>query len=342
MIQCVHAMKNKSEYIGDYKIIDAIGTGGMAKVYVAMHTSGTRRVVIKEMAHPESKQRFKQEAIISTSLKHKNIVATHDYFTIGSSCYLVMEYVDGTDLATLIQDQAPLAPRIAALIAHDVCSAIKHAHKRTIIHRDIKPTNILLSQRGDVKLSDFGVARGEDLPHLTQTGTVIGTPFYMSPEQASGAAVTSQTDIYSLGIVLYEMATGHKPFTGTNAQTITASVCRGKYASPFWRMPQHNLRLSRIVNKTMQKNVRRRYQNAEALCRDLERFVGRRTLARRHTIIANFVQHTIETRRATTIIKRKRRRKTKKRKAKANVYFVIISIIVLLILVLYLIQLVLS
>jgi len=342
VIPCVHTMKDKSKYIGNYKIIDVLGTGGMAKVYVATHTSGNRPVVIKEMAHPESKQRFKQEAIISTSLKHKNIVETHDYFTVGSSCYLVMEYVDGTDLATLIHEHSPLAPRIAALIAHDVCSAIRHAHKHTIIHRDIKPTNVLLSQRGDVKLSDFGVARGEDLPHLTQTGTVIGTPFYMSPEQASGTAVTGQTDIYSLGIVLYEMTTGHKPFTGTNAQTITARVCRGRYASPFWRMPRHNLRLSRMINKAMQKNMRRRYQTAEAMCQDLEQFVGRRSFGRMHTMIANLVQHVTESRRATTIIKRRRTRKTKKKETKPNMYLVVISIVVLLILILYLIQLVFS
>lgn len=335
-------MRDKSKYIGNYKIIDILGTGGMAKVYVAMHSTDNRRVVIKEMAHPESKQRFKQEAIISTSLKHRNIVATYDYFTDGPSYYLVMEYIDGTDLATLIHEHAPLAPRIAALIASDVARAIGYAHKRNIIHRDIKPTNILLSQRGTVKLSDFGVARGEDLPHLTQTGTVIGTPFYMSPEQAAGSTITSQTDIYSLGIVLYEMATGHKPYTGANAQTITAQVCRGKYASPFWRMPHHNLRLSRIINRAMQKNVRRRYQGADVLCRDLEQFVGRRTLARKQKTIADLVQRVTKSRRAKTIIKRTRARKRKKRQTKPHVLIFIISIVILLILILYLIQLVLS
>lgn len=335
-------MRDKSKYIGNYKIIDILGTGGMAKLYIAMHTADNRRVVIKEMAHPESKQRFRQEAIISTALKHKNIVATYDYFTDGPSHYLVMEYVDGTDLATLIYEHAPLAPRLAAVIAYDVACAIGYAHKRNIIHRDIKPTNILLSQRGSVKLSDFGVARGEDLPHLTQTGTVIGTPFYMSPEQASGTALTKQTDIYSLGIVLYEMATGHKPYAGTHAQTITAQVCRGTYAGPFWRMPQHSLRLSRIINKAMQKHLHRRYQSAEALCSDLERFAGRRTLARRHTLIGNLVRHIAESRRATTVVKRPRTRKTKKKQAKHNVLITVVSIVVLLILILYLIQLVLS
>jgi serine/threonine-protein kinase len=337
-------MKDKTTYIGNYEITGVLGTGGMAKVYTAKHTSGTRRVVIKEMAHPESKQRFKQEAIISKALKHKNIVATHDYFTIRSSHYLVMEYVDGTDLATLIHEQSPLAPRTAALITHEVCCAIGYAHKRNIIHRDIKPTNILLSQRGNVKLSDFGVARGEDLPHLTQTGTLIGTPFYMSPEQASGDTVTCQTDIYSLGIVLYEMTTGQRPFTGINAQTITARVCRGRYASPFWRMPQHSLRLSRIIEKAMQKNVRRRYQTAEALCKDLERFVGRRMLARKHTVIANQVQHITKSRRATTIVKPRHttKKKKKKKRTKHNVLLVVGLITVLVILILYLLRLLLS
>jgi serine/threonine-protein kinase len=195
-----------------------------------------------------------------------------------------------------------------------------------------------------VKLSDFGVARGEDLPHLTQTGAVIGTPFYMSPEQAAGTAVTSQTDLYSLGIVLYEMTTGYKPFTGTNAQTITAQVCRGRYMSPFWRMPRHSLRLARIINKAMQKNVRRRYQNAEELCLDLERFAGRRALARRQAIISNLVQHVALNRRATTIVKRTRTRtrRKKKKQTKPNVLIIVVSILVLIVLVLYLIRLVLG
>lgn len=333
-------MKTQIKYIGNYKIVDVLGTGGMAKVYTAMHTSLKRLVVIKEMARTESRQRFKQEAVISAALKHKNIVTTHDYFTIGSSCYLVMEYVDGVDLAAVIQQTAPLPPRVAALIARDVCSALTYAHTQNIIHRDIKPTNVLISRRGGVKISDFGVARGETLPHLTQTGTVIGTPFYMSPEQASGDDVTSQTDIYSLGIVLYEMVTGKKPFTGKNAHAITSKVCRGKYPSVFWNMPQHSLRLARIIEQAMQKNLKRRYVSAKLFSQDLEKFIGKKAIASRQKNITHLVQGVTKSKQVTTVIKRTRKRKHKrKKKAKTSVYLYIIAIITLIALVYYLITL---
>lgn len=336
-------MRTQIEYIGNYKIVDVLGTGGMAKVYTAMHTSLKRLVVIKEMTKTESRQRFKQEAVISASLKHRNIVTTHDYFTIGSSCYMVMEYVDGTDLAVVIQQTAPLRSRVAALIAHEVCGALAYAHGKNIIHRDIKPTNILISRRGSVKISDFGVARGETLPHLTQTGTVIGTPCYMSPEQASGDDVTYQTDIYSLGIVLYEMVTGKKPFTGKNAHAITTKVCRGKYPSVFWNMPQHSLGLARIIEQAMQKNLKRRYVSAKLFNQDLEKFIGKKALASRQKTIADLVQGIAVSKQVTTVVKRTRKRKRRQtKKVKTSVYLYIITIGILIALVYYLVMLLLA
>ena len=137
-------MKKEVRFIGNYKVLDIIGKGGMAKIYTAIHIPLNRVVVIKEMGRNESRRRFKQEALISANLDHKNIVAVYDYFNFGNSCYLVMQYIDGMNLAEIIEREAPLHPVTAAVIAREVCQAIEHAHKNGVIHRDIKPTNILI------------------------------------------------------------------------------------------------------------------------------------------------------------------------------------------------------
>jgi len=333
-------MKQEIKYIGNYKILDIIGKGGMAKVYTAIHIPLNRIVVIKAMGRSESRKRFKQEAWISASLNHRNIVTAYDYFNIGSSCYLVMQYVDGLNLSEIIEHEAPLHPITAAIIAREVCLAINHAHENGIIHRDIKPTNILISRQGEVKISDFGVARGEDLPHLTSTGTVIGTPFYMSPEQAIGNELTCQSDIYSLAIVLYEMATGKKPFYGENTQAITAKVSRGKYTSPLWKDPHHSLRLSKIINKAMKKNLKRRYKIAEHMRQDLERFIGGRDILQREKILTELLQRIEQSKQMTTVVKKPKKRRKKKKRRYLLVYLYILLILIITGLIYYLVKIV--
>jgi eukaryotic-like serine/threonine-protein kinase len=159
-------------------------------------------------------------------------------------------------------------------VARQVCAALECAHRRGIIHRDIKPRNILISREGVVKLTDFGVAREQGRPELTTVGMIVGTPFYMSPEQASGGTVTSSSDLYSLGILLYEMVTGRKPFTGGDGQGVIASICRGRYPSPFWRSPYHDLRLSGIIRRALQRRAGQRYRSAGDMLRALDRYLG--------------------------------------------------------------------
>lgn len=329
-------MKKEVKYIGNYKILDIIGKGGMAKVYTAIHISLNRIVVIKEMGRNESRRRFKQEALMCANLDHKNIVSVYDYFNIGSSCYLVMQYIDGMDLAEIIEQEAPLHPVTAAIIAREICLAINHAHKNGIIHRDIKPTNILISHQGEVKITDFGVARGEDMPHLTSTGTVIGTPFYMSPEQASGEKLTHQSDIYSLGIVLYEMLTSKKPFSGKNSHEITAKLIRGKYSSPLWNDPRHSLRLSGIIKKAMTKNLKKRYKTIERMCKDLERFVGWKNIVHSEESLANLLQRIEQSKHATTIVRGPIKRRKKSKKRNVIYLYIFLLIVILTILVYYL------
>ena len=332
-------MKKEIKYIGNYKILDIIGKGGMAKIYTAIHIPLNRVVVIKEMGRSESRRRFKQEALMSASLEHPNIVNTYDYFSIGSSCYLVLEYIDGLNLAEIIEHTAPLHPQVAALIAREICLAIRHAHNNGIIHRDIKPTNILISLRGDVKISDFGVARGEDSPHLTSTGTVVGTPFYMSPEQAEGKQLTLQSDIYSLGIVLYEMVTGKKPFSGGSSQAIAAKVIRSKYPAPYYKDPHHSLRLSRIIKKAMRKNLNRRYQTIDQMCDALEKFIGWKKIVKRNRLLRELPREVEHIKQVTTIVKKPGRKKKRKRKRSKVIYLYIVLILILSGLIYYLIRL---
>lgn len=328
--------KQDPKYIGNYKILDIIGKGGMARIYTAIHVPLDRIVVIKEMARNESRRRFKNEAVICSKLEHKNIVPLYDYFTAGNSCYIVMQYVDGQDLAVVIEKEAPLHPTTAATIAYEICSALACAHRSNIIHRDIKPTNVLISRQGEVKITDFGVARGEDMPHLTSTGTVIGTPFYMSPEQASGKELKRQSDIYSLGIVLYEMLTGKKPFSGENTAAVTAKIVRGKYASPFFSDPHHSYGLSRIIRKAMSKNVNRRYATAEHLCEDLQKFVGWKKIAQSERMLCDLLENIEASQRATTIIQEPAKKKKKRKKGKKTgghrfyVYAILLVILVFL------------
>jgi serine/threonine protein kinase len=340
-------MKQEYKYIGNYRILDVIGKGGMAKIYTAIHSSLDRIVVIKEMGKNESRRRFKQEAMICASLDHRNIVPIYDYFSIGSSCYIVMQYVDGVDLAQVIERAAPLEPKIVAYIAREICCALQHAHQSGIIHRDVKPTNILISRTGEVKITDFGVARGEDMPHLTSTGQVIGTPFYMSPEQAEGKEVTSQSDIYSIGIVMYEMITGKRPFTGDNVHGITAKIIRGKYPSPLWNSPYHSLRLSSLIQRAMSKTLSRRYASIERLVHDLSRFIGNKRIVHGGEELVDLLQSIEQEQRATTIVRKpdkkkspEKKRSRKKQKPRQNIPVLVILLVILSLLIYYLIHII--
>lgn len=334
-----NSMKKEIRYIGNYKILDIIGKGGMAKIYTAIHIPLNRVVVIKEMGRTESRRRFKQEALMSSSLEHPNIVSTYDYFSIGQSFYLVLQYIEGLNLAEIIEHIAPLHPQIAALIIHEVCLAIRHAHDNNILHRDIKPTNILISLKGEAKISDFGVARGEDSPHLTSTGTVVGTPFYMSPEQAEGKKLTLQSDIYSLGIVLYEMLTGKKPFSGGSSQSVAAKVIRSKYPNPLFKDPHHSLRLSKIIKKAMKKSLRRRYQTVDQMCHDLEKFIGWKSIVKKEKYLCSLCQEVDQIKQITTVVRKPGKKKRRKKKKSRVFYLYIFLIITLAALIYYLIRL---
>ncbi|KAA3613200.1 MAG: serine/threonine protein kinase [Calditrichaeota bacterium] len=281
------------EKLGSYKISGKIGEGGMAEIYKAYQPALKRHVVIKKLKDPNREiiARFKKEALLSASFSQENVVAIYDFLYMNRAYYLVMEYVDGEDLRALIDCSAPMSTSLAAMIILELAHGLEYTHNQSIIHRDIKPSNVLISKEGNVKLIDFGVAKDDTNVRLTMTGLIVGTPSYMSPEQAHGDPLGPQSDLYALGILLYEMLTGIKPFYGQNNTEILAKVVRSKYTPPHRINPEISLRLRRVIKKLLKKDMRSRYKNAAALIHDLEKCVSWQTRSRKKELFARVLDN---------------------------------------------------
>jgi len=280
------------ERIGSYKILNKIGEGGMAEIYKALQPALKRNVVIKKLKDPNREiiARFKKEALLSASFTQENLVALYDFIYTNRAYYLVMEHVDGEDLRTLIDHMFPLPVHVAVLIIMEIAHGLEYTHNQNIIHRDIKPSNILISHEGSVKLIDFGVAKDDTNVRLTLTGLIVGTPSYMSPEQAHGDPLSPQSDLYALGILLYEMLTGLKPFYGSNNTEILAKVTRGRYTPPKRINPEISHKLQRIIRRLLKKEKQKRYRNAAALIHALEKCVPWQVRSRKKEVIARFLE----------------------------------------------------
>ena len=207
---------------GRYRLVELLGQGGMATIYRAHDSQLDRDVAVKLLRpeygrDPDFGSRFRQEAKNAASLNHPNIVSVFDYGQDDAGPFIVMEVVDGEDLASIIRRSGALPPRQAARIAAETARALEAAHARGIVHRDVKPGNILISREGRVKVTDFGIARAVAEAQMTLPGTTLGSVHYFSPEQARGEQATAASDIFSLGIVLYEMLTGQRPWEGDSA-----------------------------------------------------------------------------------------------------------------------------
>ena len=254
----------------------------MGAVYKAKHPTLNRFVLLKKLTlrgGPQFIERFRREARIMMDFKHDHIVQVYDHFKEGSSYYIAEEFVDGVSLEQLIKRERYLSNEAAALIFYEVCKALQHAHEKGVVHRDMKPGNILISNQGEVKLVDFGIATSlEDSEEgLTRDGMTLGTPSYIPPEQIDNAkSVDRRADIYSLGVVLYEMLTGKTPFPGSfNAETI-ALIHKGKYTPPKRVNPKIAPALSKIIAKSMKPNRSRRFQDLRQIIHRLERRIKRR------------------------------------------------------------------
>ncbi len=259
---------------GRYKILDIIGGGGMANVYLAHDIILDRDVAIKilrlDFANDEEFiRRFRREAQNATSLVHPNIVSIYDVGEEDSIYYIVMEYVKGQTLKQYIQQHSPVPVETALDIMRQLTSAIAHAHQNHIIHRDIKPQNILIDEHGHVKITDFGIALALSATSITQTNSVLGSVHYLSPEQARGGMATKKSDIYSLGIVMFELLTGRLPFSGESALSIALKHLQSVTPSVRRWNPDIPQSVENIVLKATAKDPFHRYESAEKMEQDL-------------------------------------------------------------------------
>jgi serine/threonine-protein kinase len=269
-------------YMGRYELTHLVARGGMAQVYRAVDRQLDRPVALKVL-FPELSvdktfvERFRREAQAAANLSHPNIVPVFDWGEDDGVYFIVMEYVDGRSLSAVLRDPQKLPPTQIAQIGAGVAAALAFAHRHGVVHRDVKPGNILITPDGEVKVTDFGIARAVNTEDsLTQTGAVMGTAAYFSPEQAEGKTVDARSDIYSLGVVLYEMAVGRPPFTGDSPVAVASKHVRDQPALPRASNPAVPAALQAVIMKAMAKDPASRYGSAEELRADLFRFADGR------------------------------------------------------------------
>ncbi len=268
--------------IGSFEVERELGRGGMGIIYLARQPGLDRLVVLKTLPREASEdkrvvERFMREAKAAAGVHHQNVVVVYDCFSWRGRPYIAQEYVDGQDLASVLEVVHRLEPRIAALLALELSRGLEEIHAAAVVHRDLKPGNVLLGRGGEVKIADFGIAFGTHKgPALTRTGEAVGTPRYMSPEQLYGDRVDLRSDVFALGVVLYEMLAGRPPFEedDSEAGALVRRIEAGRYprlrklapATPGW--------LVRLVRACLRAKPRRRPASATALRCELERCLG--------------------------------------------------------------------
>lgn len=269
-------MIDKGYLLGErYRILDTLGEGGMANVYLAEDIILQRKVAVKVLRLDLQKEsqilaRFQREALATSELSHPNIVSVLDVGTDHGLPYMVMEYVDGPDLKDYIRENSPLDLHEVIRIMDQILSAVALAHKHNVIHRDLKPQNILMDKRGNIKIADFGIAVALNQSSITQTNSVMGSVHYMSPEQTRGGLVTKQSDIYSVGIILYELITGKVPFNGDTPVSIALKHVQEEIPSIREKDPEVPQALENVVLRATAKDPRDRYESAQEMKNDLD------------------------------------------------------------------------
>jgi serine/threonine-protein kinase len=262
--------------LGRYVIQSELGRGAMGVVYKALDSALERSVAVKtvnislERDHADKyEQRFYQEARAAGGLNHPNIVTIHDVGKAGDVVYMAMEYIEGVELRTLIGEGRPLRLSQAVSIAAQVADGLAYAHERGVVHRDIKPANIMVVANGPVKITDFGIARMRGTGDLTQTGMLLGSPKYMSPEQVIGKRADHRSDVFSLGVILYEMLCGAAPFNGENVTALMYQIVNFVPPAPSTLNRAVPQLLDYIIAKMIAKPLEERYQDAAEVARDL-------------------------------------------------------------------------
>ena len=266
-----------------YQIIEKVGIGGMAVVYKAQDQVLDRTVAVKLMLPQYASdltfaERFRREAQSAANLQSPYIVSIYDWGQDGDTYYIIMEYVRGVDLKSAVEQRGAINQRKVAQIGSQVCSALSVAHAAGIIHRDIKSQNIMIQTNGDAKVMDFGIAHAVGSAHMTQTGSVLGTAHYVSPEQAQGKELTPASDIYSLGVVLYEAATGRLPFEGTEAVSVALRQVNEQPIPPREINPDIDAAFESIILKAMDKRPENRFRDCDEMRQALNAYLSGRPM----------------------------------------------------------------
>jgi len=265
--------------VGRYQLDEVLGAGGMAVVYRGTDRILHRTVAVKVLAEPQARdpvfvERFRREARAAGGLNHPGIVAVYDTGSDGDRHFIVMEYVEGRTVAELIRDEGRPPPRQVAEIVEQVAGGLAYAHENGIVHRDVKPANIMVTPTGEAKIMDFGIARATSGEPLTQTAAVMGTATYIAPEQAEGKAVDARTDIYALGATMYQLLTGRPPFVAGTPVAVAAMHVFEPPEPPTAIDPSVPAPLEAITLRALEKDPGARYQDAREMRSDLESFLG--------------------------------------------------------------------
>jgi serine/threonine-protein kinase len=266
-----------------YKILELIGLGGMAFVLKAEDLVMNRIVAIKILndeynGNEQAETRFINESKAVAMLSHKNIVGVYDVAIYPDLKYIVMEYLDGITLREYLDNKGALPWKEACVYILQILRALEHAHSKGVIHRDIKPQNVILQKNGEIKVTDFGIAKIPNTPALTMTEKAIGTVYYISPEQASGKPTDYYSDIYSVGVMLYEAVTGKLPFTAESPLSIAMMQVSQTPTDPREIVPSIPVGVSQIILKAMEKEPSNRFSSAHSMCKAIEWILRTRRL----------------------------------------------------------------
>ncbi len=268
-----------NQSVGEYRVVDFLGAGGMGEVYRAMHQKIGRVAAVKVLTQATQSsgfvERFFNEARIQASLQHPNVATLYDFCEVQGQPCIIMEYVDGQTISERISAYgAPLPLAETVYVFERVCEAIEYIHRNGVIHRDIKSNNIKISSPGQVKLLDFGIAKGQTSQQLTQVGSVIGTLQYLAPELIRGGTADARGDIWALGVLLYEMVTGRTPFDAETIGDLCDRIDRVEYAPAARLNPGVPREVSAIISRCLRKNPAERYPTAAELLADARRLAG--------------------------------------------------------------------
>jgi len=299
----VDKLSRGSIFAGRYEVIEELGKGGMGRVYKAFDQK-IKEIVALKLIHPEISvnekaiERFRNELKFARKVSHRNVCRMHDLGEEGYMHFITMEYVDGENLKGFIRRAGQLTPGKAVSVAKQVCEGLAEAHRQGLVHRDLKPQNIMIDREGNARIMDFGIARFSEAEGLTGSGVMIGTPEYMSPEQAELKEVDKRADIYSLGIILYEMVAGKVPFEGETPLTIIIKHKSERARNPQELNPHLPGEMTKLIFKCLEKEREKRYQSAEEVLKDLtlveqglptaERAMAKKALAASKEITVTF------------------------------------------------------